>query len=159
MISSASHELVSSMSDIVWAINPQKDHLSDLVLRMRRFASDVFTARNIDFRFRAPDKEHDVRLGANLRREVFLVFKESVNNIARHSGCTETEVDFQTDDEYLTLTVSDNGKGFDVSIGSDGHGLTSMRERASAIGGEFQVTSSPGFGTTVSLKIPINPAL
>src|SRR4029450_4771748 len=65
-IGRASRELVDAMSDIVWAINPQKDHLSDLTLRMRRFASDAFTARNIKFCLREPDEEEDIRLGANI---------------------------------------------------------------------------------------------
>jgi signal transduction histidine kinase len=106
----------------VWAINPQKDHLSDLTLRMRRFASDVFTARNIQFRFREPDEEQDFRLGANLRREVFLILKESVNNVVRHSDCIEAEIDFQVAEQQLALKVSDNGKGFDIPQ-RGGHGL------------------------------------
>ena len=152
MIAGASRELVDSMSDIVWAINPQKDHLSDLTLRMRRFASDVFTARNIQFRLTEPDEEHDVRLGANIRREVFLIFKESVNNLARHSGCTSVDINFQIAGERLALSVSDNGKGFDLSRSGDGHGLTSMRERAKGIGGNLEITSTAGKGTTVYLE-------
>jgi|GEM_PF-5901044 len=64
MIAGASRELVDSTSDIVWAIDPQKDHLNDLTQRMRRFASDVLTSRNIGFEFREPDEEDDVPLGA-----------------------------------------------------------------------------------------------
>ena len=83
------------MSDIVWTINPQKDHLSDLTRRMLSFASELFTARDIAFDFRAPGAEHDMRLGAGVRREVFLIFKESVNNLVRHSGCTRADVEFR----------------------------------------------------------------
>jgi ligand-binding sensor domain-containing protein/signal transduction histidine kinase len=156
MISSASEEMVSSMSDIVWAINPQKDHLSDLILRMRRFASDTFATRDIAFRFSAPDAypdaDMDVRLGANIRREVFLIFKESVNNLVKHSGCTEAEIEFQMTDGSLLLRVSDNGKGFDASRDSDGHGLVSMRERATSIGGQFDLVSAAGRGTIVTFS-------
>src|SRR6185369_10508063 len=101
MISSASEEMVGSMSDIVWAINPQKDHLSDVTHRMRRFASDSFAIRDICFQFRAPESAIDVRLGANIRREVFLIFKESVNNLVKHSCCTEAEIEFQVTDSCL----------------------------------------------------------
>ena len=111
MIAGASRELVDAMSDIVWAINPQKDHLNDLTQRMRRFASDVLTARNIAFEFSEPDEENDIPLGANIRREVFLIFKESVNNLVRHSACTEVKIDFQIAEGALKLTVRDNGKG------------------------------------------------
>src|SRR5215208_7184060 len=78
-ITAISNELVESMSDIVWAINPQKDNLSDLSQRIRRFASDIFTPSRIAFRYRSPGPEQDIPLGANIRREVFLIFKESVN--------------------------------------------------------------------------------
>jgi signal transduction histidine kinase len=76
-IAGLSRELVDSMSDIVWAINPERDSLGDLTQRMRHFASDVFTARGIEFRFRFPDAAPDVTFGANLRRELFLIFKEA----------------------------------------------------------------------------------
>ncbi|HSQ19770.1 MAG TPA: PAS domain S-box protein, partial [Blastocatellia bacterium] len=153
MIGRASRELVDAMSDIVWAINPQKDHLSDLTLRMRRFASDVFTARNIRFSLREPDEEQDIRLGANVRREVFLIFKESINNMVRHSGCTEATIEFQIADGRLALEVRDNGKGFDPSEDGEGHGLMSMRARAKDIGGKLEITSNVDTGTSVSLEV------
>ena len=156
MIANASHELVGSMSDIVWAINPHKDHLSDLVQRMRRFASEVLEARNIELSFRAPAAEEDIRLDASIRREVFLVFKESVNNLARHSGCREADIEFKVSQDSLTLRLSDDGTGFDASRESEGHGLISMRERAKAIGGKFDLKSAVGEGTTVTLEVSLN---
>ncbi|HZE73422.1 MAG TPA: two-component regulator propeller domain-containing protein [Pyrinomonadaceae bacterium] len=154
LIANASRELIDAMSDIVWAINPQKDHLSDLTQRMRRFASDVFTARNVQFHFQVPAGDHDIPLGANIRREVFLVFKESVNNMIKHSRLTNAEIEFRVDDAQLALTMSDNGKGFDPSVESDGHGLMSMRERSQAIGGRIEFVSQQGRGTTIKLTVP-----
>jgi signal transduction histidine kinase len=158
MIARSSRELVDSMSDIVWAINPQKDQLSDLTQRMRRFASDVFTSRNIAFNLRLPPADRDVKLGANLRREVFLIFKESINNMVRHSGCSQADIEFQLAQDSLLLRLSDNGKGFDTAQQSDGHGLLSMRERAGDIGGQFELTSTSGDGTTITLKVPLDHA-
>jgi signal transduction histidine kinase len=153
-IASLSRELVDSMSDIVWAINPKKDHLSDLSQRMRHFASDLFTARQVDFRFRTPDTDGDVAVGANVRRELFLVFKEAVNNVVRHSACTEAALEFRAEPDGLVLVVSDNGRGFDLRRASDGHGLLSMRQRTEALGGRFEVISTPGEGTLLSFTIP-----
>ena len=101
------------MSDIVWAINPQKDHLSDLTQRMRRFASDLFTARQIEFTFSAPGEEQALKIGADLRRQVFLIFKEPVNNIARHSAATEAQIEMRIENRWLTIKVADNGSGLD----------------------------------------------
>ena len=155
LIADSSRELVDSMSDIVWAINPEKDHLNDLLGRMRRFAADMLTARNIEFHFQTPNGEKDVQLGANIRREVFLIFKESINNLVKHSGCIRVEVRFQIDQDKLELTIKDNGKGFDTSAESDGHGLTSMKERAVGLGAEIGIFSEPGRGTTTTLHVPL----
>jgi len=154
-IANCSRELVDAMSDIVWAINPQKDHLSDLTQRMRTLTSEVSTACGINVRFRAPEVDEDLPLGANLRREVFLIFKESINNIVKHSGATEAEVEFRLNRDQLFLRVSDNGQGFDLAQESEGHGLVSMQERAKDMGGRFEMQSSIGKGAMVTLEVPL----
>jgi signal transduction histidine kinase len=143
------------MSDIVWAINPSRDHLSDLSQRMRHFVSDVCTARQIGFHFRTPGPEHDIVVGANVRREVFLLFKEAVNNMVRHSGCSAADLEFRSDNQELVLRVSDNGRGFEPATVDAGHGLRSMRERARALGGHLDVLTYPGRGTTLTFTIPL----
>jgi PAS domain S-box-containing protein len=169
-ITNVSNELIEAMSDIVWAINPEKDQLNNLTQRMRRFAHDVFTTRRIEFRFHAPGPEHDFQLGANMRREVFLIFKESVNNMVKHSACSEARIEFLIEDEWLVLRVGDNGKGFDASLLSQqdgssqgreskgGNGLLSMRRRAEALGGKYNITSQAGQGTIVVLRAPLSHA-
>lgn len=154
-IAGASREMVASMSDIVWAINPHHDHLRDLAQRMRRFASDVFTARKIDFDFRAPGTGQDVKLGADMRRQIFLIFKESVNNMLRHSGCSRAEIQFLVEHDWLVMRLTDNGKGFDPCDAIHGQGLTNMRRRANNLGGEVTFTSAPDQGTNVTLRVPL----
>jgi signal transduction histidine kinase len=155
LIAGISRETVDSMSDIVWAVNPAKDRLSDLSQRMRRVAGDLFAARNIELRFSAPDAETDVRLGADVRREVFLIFKEAVNNMLRHSQCTEANIEFRINRGVLLLRLSDNGKGFSPNGAGDGNGLSSMRLRAERLGGHLELISSGGVGTTIVLKLPL----
>jgi len=122
---------------------------------MRRFASDVLTARQIEFRFLTPDADRDISLGANIRRELFLVFKEAVNNMVRHSGCSEANLEFRAAPDGMVLVISDNGRGFDPAAGADGHGLRSMRERTAALGGRLDVISRPGQGTLLVFTIPL----
>ncbi len=155
LISGTSRELVDAMGDIVWAVNPKRDHLVDLVKRMRRFASDVFSARNIVFRFEAPVDDRDIRLGTETRREVLLIFKEAVNNIARHSQCTQADIEFTGQGGWLVLKLKDNGKGFDTSQPVDGNGLASLGRRAERLGGTLEVISRRGEGTAVILKTPL----
>jgi signal transduction histidine kinase len=169
-VTEISNELVETMSDIVWAINPQKDYLSDLSQRMRRFASDIFTARQISFQFRAPSTAQNIQLGANVRREVFLIFKESVSNVVKHSQCSEAIIDLAIEGDWLALRISDNGKGFDpqlpkadtgflTSQRSGGNGLASMRRRASELGGQLEIVTSKGGGTRLLLGLPIEHGL
>jgi signal transduction histidine kinase/ligand-binding sensor domain-containing protein len=155
MIAASSRELVDAMSDIVWAINPAKDHLADLTQRMRRLAADTFSASSARVRIELPPADRELKLGANVRREVFLIFKESLNNIVKHSACSEVAIALAVEDSVLRLDVRDNGKGFDPLAPVDGHGLASLRSRASALGGTMTVVSAPGAGTAITLVLPI----
>jgi ligand-binding sensor domain-containing protein/two-component sensor histidine kinase len=152
-IATDSRELVASMSDIVWAIDPRLDHLHDLVPRMRRFASDMFMARGIRFQFVA--SAADLRLSSEQRRHIFLVFKEAVNNIVRHSDCTEAEISLETQANMLVLRVGDNGRGFDCSRTNSGKGLSSIRARAEALGGGVEVAQGEDCGSRITLTLPL----
>jgi signal transduction histidine kinase len=157
-IADLSRELVDSMSDIVWAVNPRRDHIGDLAQRMRRFASDVLSARNIEFKFYTVDGNLDKEMRADKRRQVFLVFKEGINNIVRHSECKGVTIELSVEKQRLVLKLCDDGRGFDpakANGNTHGHGLESMAERVRSIGGEFNLESRPGQGTAVSLRIPL----
>jgi ligand-binding sensor domain-containing protein len=155
VIAQTSRELIESMSDIVWAINPKRDHLRDLVQRMRQFATDTLTALDIDFDFRAPDEDFKTRLGTDVRREVFLIFKEAIHNLTLHSQCYRATIEIGLTDNWLWLKVSDDGCGFDAKAESTGHGLFSMRQRAERIGGILEITSTPGLGSIIILEAPV----
>jgi signal transduction histidine kinase/ligand-binding sensor domain-containing protein len=151
-IATTSRDLVDAMSDIVWAVNPRTDTLGDLTRRMHRFAAEILGGADIELTFSAPPSDVDMKLGADLRRELYLILKESVNNIARHSGATQATVDLTLARHELTLTISDNGRGFDPGVSVDGNGIASMRKRAATFGGDFTIDSGPGQGTRVSLR-------
>jgi signal transduction histidine kinase len=162
-IKGVSKELVSVMSDIVWAINPTKDNLPDLIQRMRRFGSDVLSGQGIKFEFQTPEVEGNLSLGANIRREVFAIFKESINNSAKYSQCAHVKIDFQIEQEQLTLQIEDDGAGFDMDeILSEnfrpemgGNGLVNMRRRAKDLGGTCEIFSELNQGTKIILNIPL----
>jgi signal transduction histidine kinase len=153
-IAEVSRETVHSISDIVWAVDPQHDRLSDLTNRMRRFANDVLGARNIKLCFLSSG-EREIRIPPDVRREIFLIFKECVNNAARHSGCDAVDVEFTVEDSWLELRLADNGRGLDASVAPYGHGLTSMRRRIHGLGGEIEVASREPGGVSVHLRVPL----
>jgi signal transduction histidine kinase len=144
------------MGDIVWAINPKRDRLSDVVHRMRRFANDACTARDIALVFKTPARDEDLKLGPDVRRELYLVLKESINNAARHSGCSRVDAELRISNDRLVLEVRDDGRGFDTAAEFEGHGLASMKRRAEKLRGELLVESRPGGGTTIRLEAPIS---
>jgi len=154
-VASISGELVDSMSDMVWAINPKHDRLSDLVHRVRRFAGDLLGGRDIALRFQAPDGADDPLLGAATRRQFFLIAKEAVNNIARHSGATQVDIEFELGARCLVLRVRDNGRGFDAAASYHGNGLANMRRRAATLGGGLELRASPGEGATLIVTAPL----
>lgn len=156
-IADLSRELVDSMSDIVWAINPQRDNLGDLAYRMRRFASDLLDSRAIEIEFAAPEDAGGTALRAEVRREAFLIFKEGVHNIVRHAQCRRVAVDLRVDQHRLVLRLCDDGKGVGAETNGRGHGLANMRRRARALGGELRISSKPGGGTGIVLNVPLDP--
>lgn len=153
-IARIARESVSDMSDIVWAINPKRDSLLDVVCRMRRHAEEVFAAGNVNLAFAAPEADGTLRVGISMRRDLFLIFKEAVNNAARHSRCTQVAIDLRTEGSWLELRVTDDGAGFDSTAESEGQGLASISRRAAMMGGKIEVESHPGQGTTVRLRVP-----
>ncbi len=153
-IADDSRELVASMSDIVWAIDPRHDHLHDLIQRMRRFASDMFTARNIQFQFDATAT--DLRLNPDQRRHIFLIFKEAVNNIVRHSECMAATICLEVQENILVLDIRDNGRGLDSSDVHRGNGLADMRLRAEALKGRIEVACNAGRGTHITVRVPLS---
>lgn len=154
-IASISRESVSAMNDIVWAIDPNRDSLRDLARRMRQYAEQTFVPREIALDFSADDVD-DLRLGHEMRRQIYLVFKESVNNAARHSRCAHAEVSLHVGRRRLELLIADDGCGIDASLVRDGNGLRNIRRRAAALGGEVDIRSEPGNGTRISLSVPLH---
>jgi len=154
-IADIARESVASMNDIVWAISPEHESLVDLTRRMRRHAEEVFAFRDIDLDFTAPTADSDLKLSVGARHDLLLIFKEVINNAARHSSCTKIEIAFCCDYSGLRLRIKDDGQGFNpAALNSDGHGLRSMKRRAAALGGTLTIDSSAG--TTVEFALPLH---
>jgi ligand-binding sensor domain-containing protein/two-component sensor histidine kinase len=143
-IAGIARESVASMNDIVWAIAPEHDSLLDLTRRMRQHAEEVFALREIDLSFDAPAADTDLKLSVGVRRDVLLIFKEAVNNAARHSDCSRVAINFSVENAKLLLQIKDNGVGFAADSESDGQGLRSMARRAKALGGVLTIESNNG---------------
>jgi signal transduction histidine kinase len=142
---------------------------------MRRFAADIFSAKGIAFQFNTSEKDSGKIVNSNLRRETFLIFKELISNVVKHSGARKVSISLDVSGTNLRLEIKDDGHGFDSSgidpreatdsqfarinpASKGGNGLRNMFRRAAEMNGHIFIDSSPGRGTTTFLMLPLEPA-
>jgi len=153
-VARTARQLVDSMSEIVWSVDPRRDDLESLLARLRHFAATLAEARGIRFAMDVKDDVTAVPLEAGRRRDLYLLLKEAAHNAIRHAGAARVSLAIAVDHGTLKSEVVDDGRGFDPAAGK-GHGLDTMRERARALGGALELASEPGEGTRVSISVPL----
>ncbi|MGN6421314.1 MAG: two-component regulator propeller domain-containing protein [Pseudobacter sp.] len=158
-ISESSSRIMEAMDDIVWSINPVNDSMRKIVARMKEFAGNVLEASDIDYSFVVDEAVKDMTFDMEWRREIFLVFKEAVNNIVKYAKASKVDITLKRQKNVLLMTITDNGVGFRSNSGQQGtvrgNGLRNMRKRAEAMNGSLQIISAPESGTSVELRIPL----
>jgi len=145
--------ILENMNDIVWTINPVNDTLEKVIFKMKEFAADIFDPLNIDHSFEEMGDFNNIKLGIQTRRDLYLVFKEAVNNAAKYSRCTKVEISIVSSDRQINIRVKDNGVGFCRDTIRNGNGLKNMEQRAGQMNGELTIASRPGDGTVVTLMV------
>ncbi len=153
-ISEIAGMMMDEMSDIIWAINPRQDSMEQILKRMQYYAAPLTLARNIQFHFKADDDIRYLHLDMEKRKNLLLIFKESVINALKYSEAANLRVRFYFADNFLHMVVEDDGKGF--SHPSEvGNGLNNMKTRAKNVGGQVEIDSVENVGTTVSVSLPL----
>ena len=152
-IADVSRSTVASMRDIVWSINPQRDTVLEMTRKMREHAEEALVPRGVSVIFDTGESDMERGVSMDIRRELFLIFKEAVNNAARHSGCRNVDISLRAIGSRISMKISDDGRGFDLDQPTQSNGLTNMRARAERIGAEFSINSEQGIGTTISTLI------
>jgi signal transduction histidine kinase len=149
-IGESARDMVADLREIVWAIDPDADRTADVVARMRDVAANLLRDVRINFDVHATDGSGSI--GMEVRRDLLLLYKEILHNVAKHSGATEVRIALHMDRGSIELTVADNGVGFSPNGSRAGTGLKSLSERAIRLGGELRLDSEPGRGTTVHFR-------
>jgi len=161
--------LTRAMDETVWPVNPRHDTLDSLAIYTVRFAQDFLGPAAIRCRVDMPLTLPAWAIGAELRHNVFLAYKEAINNVVRHANAREVKISLHPREDGFDLLVEDDGQGFDLSqvqsAGSGappgrpaaGNGLRNMHTRMNEIGGTIEIRSHAGGGTTVCLRVPFNP--
>jgi signal transduction histidine kinase len=152
-ISSAARQATDALDEIVWAINPRNDTLPHLINYLGQFTTDYLRMAGIRCRVDLPENPPAKSVSAEVRHNLFLAIKESLNNIVRHSSASEVSLLILVSDKSLSVIIEDDGRGFSREVKNDGaDGLENMRRRIAEIRGELEIRSNPGTGTRISFN-------
>lgn len=149
-----SEKVMENMSDLVWAINAETDDTQSLVIRIRQFASSLLDAKNIRLEIETTEPVQQLLLKTDAKKNILLVCKEAVNNIAKYSGASAAFIQIHIQDEQLHLNISDNGTGF-IPGTTRGNGLLNMKTRCKESEGSFEINSSAEKGTSIICSFPL----
>jgi signal transduction histidine kinase len=154
-ISDTSRGVMEEMSQIIWALNPKNDTLEGLVAYLRRFANEFLEPTAINCSFDLPETLPVRALSVEVRRNVYLVVREALHNIVKHSDATIVDIKLSILDSRFSISIKDDGKGFDPGkLEFPGNGLINMKKRMNDIGGEIAIKSESGSGTEIELTVP-----
>jgi signal transduction histidine kinase len=149
---------VQSMDEIVWAIDPENDTLDGMAGYLSQYANQFFDATAIRCRIEMPTALPALLVPAELRHDFFLVFKEALSNVLKHSQASEARIQFAAREHEVTVIIEDNGRGFvPAATPLPGrNGLQNMRNRITALKGNMDLSTTPGSGTklTFTLSMP-----
>jgi signal transduction histidine kinase len=147
---------VKSLDEIVWAVNPRNDTLPDLLDYTGQYAVDFVKSAGLQCWLDFPDAPPPREISGNIRHAVFLIVKESLNNIVKHAEATCVKIIFEIKEKEMLWRIEDDGKGFERSSENAlDDGLRNIRQRTAALGGQAEIESRPGKGTQVTVKIPL----
>ena len=153
-ISTNAHETMEKMSDIVWMIKPTENDGVGLKERMQLFIYDLCSSLNIKCIFKA-DELDNLKLTMEQKKNLYLIFKEAINNAIKYSGTDALHVTITLLHKNLVMNIKDYGKGFNESIVLKGNGLENMQIRAKELKGNLLITSRPDLGTELNLTFPV----
>ncbi|MCW8803687.1 MAG: triple tyrosine motif-containing protein, partial [Ignavibacteriaceae bacterium] len=148
-ISETARQLVDSMSDIVWVVNPQRDSLHDLIVKLKDSYNDFFSSIGISFQVKNVEKSDDIKLPMEYKQNLLLMFKEAINNSIKHSGSKKLILEAFCKNDVIKIILKDDGAGFDLNKAKFGNGIKNMDSRAKNIKGNLSWNAESGKGTTV----------
>jgi signal transduction histidine kinase len=155
LIQKSSHEAKEKVSDIVWVIHSDNDDWENLLLRCKRFAADLLDSKQINYSFDVKGS-FSGKPDISQRKNIWLIFREILTNIARHAEPDTVKIQFHNDAGILYIYIEDDGNGFDESkIHQNGNGVQNIKDRVKQLRGRFTLQSQPGEGTRWVIEVPV----
>ncbi|HYV95618.1 MAG TPA: two-component regulator propeller domain-containing protein [Chitinophagales bacterium] len=148
--------MMDAMNDIVWMINTKNDRFDNIVDRMNAFANELLEAKNCNVHLQITPELQRLHLDMSQRKNLYLIFKEAINNAAKYADCRNVWIDLSMNGSHkIIMMIHDDGKGFDTNTGSNGNGLYNMKKRAGELNGELHFNSKVGEGTSLKLEFSL----
>ena len=157
-ISQTARETTRSLDEIVWAVNPANDTLDGLISYACKYAQEYLALAGLRYRADMPAQLPAIAFPPEARHNIFLAFKEAVNNVVKHAQASEVWIRLRLQPDHFTLEIEDDGRGpgnLDTNAAQSQNGLRNMRKRMEDIHGEFSISPGTKGGTLVRLTIPI----
>jgi signal transduction histidine kinase len=152
-ISQMSRELVSSLYQTVWSVNPENDNLDALGNYLCQMVNRMCEQTKIRCRFEIAELPNQIPISSQTRHNIIMAVKEAVHNVIKHAMASEICIHLTYNENLLTISIQDNGRGFQPAERSAGHGLTNMKRRIESVGGMCAVESKLGHGTAVHFRL------
>ncbi len=151
-ISDISSNLATGVKDFIWTLDPGKDSLYEVAIRLKDFGDDLFDKSGISFRTSGIDESFEkIIVPMDWRRHIILIFKEAMNNILKYSNAKNVLLSFSINSGEIDIALNDDGTGFDIEKIKSGRGLKNIRMRAASVNGKVDIESSKEKGTSITL--------
>ena len=147
-------EMIDQLEIISWATNPKNDSFRSLSDLMKKYASPACHARNIELIIQCHGINEDMLMIGSVRQNLFLIFKEAVNNIIKYAEATKCDVQIFIRNRKFFLQIADNGNGFQGVTKGGGSGWKNMRKRAEDLHGKLDMETVNGKGITITVSLP-----
>ena len=148
-IGTLSREVIQTMSDIVWSIDSRNDSVHDMISRMQDFSHQVLSTKNIEMSFLTDGINLSKKMSVETRENLYLIFKEAINNIAKHSGANKVVVKLKNSSDHFIMTIADDGNGIKDIDSKKGNGLKNIKMRAERISGNVEYENTNGFNIKI----------
>lgn len=148
-------KMIENMRDLIWALNPDNTTIANLLARMREYSTDYLEDYPIEIQNYFPENLPQTPITKEAHRELFMVVKESFNNVAKHSKATKVFFTAKIELDYLKLSIKDNGVGFNVDTDKKGNGLRNMQSRLESIDGICTIISNNVNGTEINVAVSL----
>ena len=155
-IGEIARQVMDTMGDIVWSINPAQDSMEQIIEKMKDLGNEIFLNQAVEMEFLVSNSVTKTNLSLENRRDFFLIYKEALTNIQKYAEASKVVVELSNEGNTIIMSIKDNGKGFDKehlpqnrTLG--GNGLKNMQVRAEKLGGKLMIESKINEGTMIKL--------